>query len=391
MHPRQGGPPRVAVGHALQLKHRGHEPEVLSIVLPGDEPEVRRAWRELEEARVPLHLSPGVAPLAIGRSPKFNAFIDRHLRAFDAMHIHGTWEHCLAYAGKAAHRAGVPYVLTPHGMLDRWSRARSALKKAVASRVLGTRTMMRWADGAQFGTPEERDEAADLGMAWRPFILPHGIVAQRFVRSPGEGIAPLYDEFPRLRGRSPLLLFYSRMHPKKGVDLLLDAMGRLAGEHPDVGLLVAAIAQDGSYEARMRERADREDLRERVAITTSYTGKRGIIPINASEVFVLPSHQEGFSMAIVEAMAYGLAMVITDRCHMGLVSEVGAGEVVPATVDGIAQGLDRVIRAGPRGRAEMGAQGREWVLAHCAWERIGEKLESMYEELIRAKQGEAVA
>ncbi len=391
MHPRQGGPPRVVVGQVIQLKKMGHEPEVLSLVWPGDEPEVRRAWRELEEAGVPLHLFPPVTPLVIGRSPKFNAFIDRHLREFDVMHIQGTWEHCLAYAGKAAHRAGVPYVLSPHGMLDRWCRARSAWKKAMALRVLGTRTMMRCADGALFGSPGERDEAADLGMPWRPFIVPNGIVPQRFVRAPGEGVAPLYEEFPHLRGRSPLLLFYARMHPKKGVDLLLEATARLAVEHPDVGLLVAAIAQDAAYESQMRQRADRDDLRERVAITTSYTGERGIIPINASDVFVLPSHQEGFSIAVVEALAYGLAMVITDTCHLEMVSEIGAGEVVPATVDGITQGLERVIRAGPEGRAAMGARGREWVLAHCTWERIGEQIESMYEQLIRARQGGVAA
>ena len=126
-------------------------------------------------------------------------------------------------------------------------------------------------------------------------------------------------------------------------------------------------------------------------LTTSYTGERGIIPINASDVFVLPSHQEGFSIAVAEALAYGLAMVITDTCHLEVVSEIGAGEVVPATVDGITQGLERVIRAGPEGRAQMGARGREWVLTHCTWERIGEQIESMYEELIRARQGGAAA
>ena len=391
LHPRQGGPPRVVVGHGLQLKRMGHEPEVVSLYMPGEELDVRRVWGELEEAGVPLHLFPVITPVVIGRGPKFNAFIDRHLGEFDAMHIHGTWEHCLAYAGTAAHVAGVPYVLAPHGMLDRWCRARSSLKKALAMRFLGTRAMMRGADGAQFGTLEERDEAADLGMAWRPFIVPNGIVADQFVRTPGEGIETLYEEFPQLRGRSPLLLFYSRMHPKKGVDLLLEATARLARQHPDAGLLVAAIAQDDAYEARVRERAERGDLRDRVAITTSYTGERGIIAINAADIFVLPSHQEGFSMAIVEAMAYGMPMVITDKCHMSVIAEIDAGVVVPVTVDGIAEGMQRVVRAAPEQRAAMGARGREWVLANCTWERIGEKLEAMYEQLISAKQGGAAA
>ncbi len=96
-------------------------------------------------------------------------------------------------------------------------------------------------------------------------------------------------------------------------------------------------------------------------------------------------------MAIIEAMAYGLPVVITDTCHMGVVSEIDAGEVVPATVEGIAHGLDRMIRAGSTRRAKMGAQGRDWVLANCTWERVAEQLEAMYEELIRAKQAGAAA
>ena len=356
MHPREGGPPRIVEGHALGLKQRGHEPEVLAVMLPGDEEAVRREWRELEAAGIPLHLFPAISPVVIGRSPKFNAFIDKHVAEFDVVHIQCVWEHCLAYAGKAAYRAGVPFVLTPHGMLDRWCRARSSWKKAAASRVFGTRTMMRYADGAQFGTPGERDEAADIGIPWRPFIVPNGIVAGRFERAPGVGVEPLYEEFPHLRGRSPLMLFYSRMHPKKGIDLLLEAMARLAPNHPDAGLLVQVIEQDKAYESRMRERAARADLRDRVAISTLFTGERGIIPFNAADLFVLPSHQEGFSMAIIEAMAYGLPVVITDKCHMGVVSEIDAGEVIPATVDGVAGGLDRMIRAGSARRAQQGAK-----------------------------------
>lgn len=385
MHPRTGGPPHVVAGHALVLKRRGHDPELIATVGADDEEAVRAAWKDLQEAGIPLHLFHRSAPGMIGRSVSFNRFIDERIGSFDVMHIHGIWEHCLAYAGQAAHAEGVPYVLEPHGMLDRWSRARSSAKKAIASRLLGTRSLMRHADGAQFGTDEERDEAADLGMPWRPFLVPNGLDAERFVRLAGEGCEPLFEEFPQLRGRLPLLLFYSRMHPKKGIDLLLEAMARLAGDHPDAGLLVAAIRQDASYEAKIRERAQRDDLCERVAVTTSYQGDRAKIPINAADVFVLPSYQEGFSMAIVEAMAYALPLVITDTCHMDVVREIGAGEVTPVTVEGVEAGLRKVIEASEDDRRAMGERGREWVLANCTWDCIGEKLESMYRELRSAK------
>ncbi len=385
MHPSGGGPPRVVLGHALQLKARGLEPHVLATHLPGKADEVKECWPELVQAGIPFSLFERTGPDAIGRSPAFAAFLRDRIGEFDVMHIHGVWERCLAQAGLTAHRAGVPYVLAPHGMLDRWSRARSTLKKAIASRVLGSRAMMRHASAAQFGTEEERDEAGDLGMPWRPVIIPNGIFLERFDRDPSAELGPMFEEFPQLRGRSPLMLFYSRMHPKKGVDLLLEAMAGLAKDFPEAGLLVAALAQDAPYESQVRERALREDLADRVAITTEYTGEKGMMAINASDIFVLPSHQEGFSMAIVEAMAYRMPVAITEPCHMGVVAQHDAGSVVP--VAEIERGLRDVVGAGPDGWSRMGANGREWVERHCTWEAIGEKLETTYRELIAAPKG----
>ncbi len=386
MHPSGGGPPRVVVGHALQLRRQGHEPEVLATLQTGDEQEVRGAWRNLAEAGVELRLFQRSRPNMVGLSSTLNSFIDQSIDSFDILHIHGIWEHCLAYAGTSAHNAGVPFVLAPHGMLDRWSRRRSAFRKAVGSRLLGTRRMMQLADAAQFGSNEERDEASDLKIDWRSFVVPNGLFIDQYVRTPGLGVDQLATEFPQLAGRSPLLLFYSRMHPKKGVHLLLDAVAQLAKIHPRIGLLVAAIAQDREYEAQIRARAISDDLKNCSAVTTKYTGDRGKLLFNAADVFVLPSHQEGFSIAIVEAMAYGLPIVITEPCHMSFVRDIRGGEVVPVTLEGIMNGLLHVIEAGSQGRAEMGMNGRKWVENNCSWENVGKQLEFMYKEVVRSKR-----
>src|ERR1700736_3062512 len=138
MHPRVGGPPRVVVGHALQLKTRGIDVEITCLARRGEEHEVRDAWPELKSAGVPLHVFDYSAPEAIGRSAELEVFVGRRLADFDVMHAHGVWEHSLAAAAHPFFAAGKPYVISPHGMLDRWSRQRSAWKKWLVRQFLGT-------------------------------------------------------------------------------------------------------------------------------------------------------------------------------------------------------------------------------------------------------------
>lgn len=386
LHPSRGGPPRVVLGHALELSRRGLSPEVFATFGPGEEDATRSGWPELTQAEIPLHLFPRTGYGPLGRSPALSAHFAKHIADFDVLHLHGTWEQCVASAASHAHRASVPYAVSPHGMLDRYSRSQSRLKKWVAWNLFGTGRMLKQANGAMFGTQEEQDEASDLGLHYQPFIIPNGIHLDEFSRTVGEGIEELHVSFPTLRGKHPLLLFYSRMHPKKGIDLLLEGFARVRSEFPDAGLLIAALAQDPDYEVRMRARANESDLKEQVVITTEYTGARGFIPINAADAFVLTSHQEGFSMAILEAMAYELPVLITHPCHMDEVGDAGAGEVVEASIPGVEEGLRRLLRRSPEERSNMGEKGRHWVEDHCTWERIAEQLESMYEALIRGRK-----
>jgi glycosyltransferase involved in cell wall biosynthesis len=315
-------------------------------------------------------------------SPGLVSFVRAHIAEVDIVHLHGTWAHCLAATARIARRAGVPYVVAPHGMLDRWSRRRSQLKKAIWSWLVGTRRMLRHAAGLQFGTREEADEAADLRLRCPVFLIPNGIDPGRFLRNPGEGVEQLHEEFPGLRGRSPVVLFFSRLHPKKGVDLLMEAFARVATEFPNAGLLVAAIPEDPECKRRAIQRSQQSDLAGRAFVTTEYVGERGRIAINAADVFALPSHQEGFSVALLEALAYGLPALITDRCHMPEVGRVGAGLVVPATVDGLTEGLRDLLSRGPGELARMGQQGRRWVRTDYSWPGLVERLVDVYGQLV---------
>ena len=383
MIPGEGDPPGVVAGRALALAARGHEVTVAATVAPGAAEQVRAAWPQLAAAkRVRLELFQRNRPTALGMSRRFNAFVRREIAGFDVLHVHRVWEHCLAYAAAQARRHGVPYVVTPQGMLDERSRRRSPFQKALARGLLGTQRMLDGADALQFGSAGERDEAEDAVTRGNPHVIAEGVGAAPATVDRDFARQQVVGDFPQLEGAEPLVLCSARLHPEKGADVLLEAVAR---QPESVKLLVAGLPDDAAYEARLRRRAAADDLKDRVAVTTDYTGARRQLALAAADVFALPSHEEGFSAAVVEAMALGLPLLLSDRCHMDVVAEVGAGKVAPATPAGQASALWELVSAGAERRAEMGRNARQWFLDNCTWDRIAEQLESMYRELAKKR------
>lgn len=383
LHPRYGGPPRVAVGLACQQVAQGMAPEILSLCAHRDRAETLAAWPELTRAHVPVHLVWRAPPAQLGWSPGLSRFYARRMRDFDVVHIHGIWSLALASAAKAARTAGVPYVVAAHGMLDRWSMARSRTKKRVAMTLFGFADMLRQADGIQFGTTDEAEEARPLGLAAREFAVPNGIDASVLDRTLSDGGGTLLETFPGLAGRYPVALFLGRLHPKKGIHLLYDAFARVAADHPNAALLIVGISQDQQYEAELTRRASERDLAGRVFFTSKLVGREALLATRSAHLLVMPSFQEGFSVAVLEALAAGLPVLATVPCHLSELQAAGAGRVVEATVDGLAEGLRWFFARDAAQLAQLGSHGRRWVETEFTWPAVGAKVEAMYRAIAR--------
>ena len=382
MHPSQGGPPVVVAGHAAAMASRGHDITIVTLTLAGQKEETVAAWPQLEHQRIKLLQFDRDSPAAIGSSKSLNKFLTHCDEKFDIAHIHGVWEQCLASVGKFAKRNSIPYVIAPHGMLDHYSMARSRTKKWIARYVFGTQAMLRNAAAAQFGTEDESAEAASLNHPWKPFIIRNGVPEEIFTQP--KTSLDVISLFPQLAGADPLFVFYSRMHHKKGIDILLEAISRTAGEFPRAKYLIAALAQDQQYENTIRDRASKEDVAKSVVVTTELTGSRGAGILQLADVFVLPSRQEGFSMAILEAMANGLPLLISDMCHMQFVTDIKAGFVSDISVDQFSAALRQMLELSKDGRKQLGQNGRQWIQQNCTWKSIAQQLEEMYVSLIEA-------
>jgi glycosyltransferase involved in cell wall biosynthesis len=248
--------------------------------------------------------------------------------------------------------------------------------------MFGTNAMLRGASGIHYATVDEAQEAAELNLNAPQFIVPNGVdIAQCAVRR-DECRKELCRMFPGLEHSAPLVVFFARFHIKKGPDLLLEAFAQLRREFPSAGLLLAGIRDDVVLEKSLRRRIEQKDLNGQAYVTTELVGARGAIALGGADLFVLPSRQEGFSVAVLRAMACGLPVVITDRCHFDLIARIGAGAVVGATVNEIRQGLRRVLSHSQSTLAEMGARGSALIAKEYAWGPIGERLFSIYKTIV---------
>jgi len=289
------------------------------------------------------------------------------------LHLHGVWDPILRAAAALAHRRGLPYVVAPHGMLDPWSLRQRALKKSVAL-MLGYRKMLRGAKFLHTLNADERALIEPLKLGCPMEIIPNGIYREEVEPLPAHGT--FRRRFPGV-GDGPYVLFLSRLHFKKGLDYLTAAFDLLAETRPDVHLVIAG--PDDGQRPFLRDWAARSPAGPRMHLVGGLYGPDKLAAFVDAACFCLPSRQEGFSVAILEALACGTPVVISDACHFPEVAEVGAGDIVSLDSHRIAAALARVLTHRHIG-ASMGAAGRSLVHSRFLWPAVADRSISLYQK-----------
>ncbi|HKD06937.1 MAG TPA: glycosyltransferase [Bryobacteraceae bacterium] len=363
--PSRGGTTAAVAEISSRLAKRGHPTRILAGAAAGSIESDLAHWDRLRAAgvRLDIEAASGV-PL---RSPALTKRISDSVKSGDVVHFHGVWEGLLWDAARVAERAGVSYMVCPHGMLDRWCRARSRFKKAFAWN-LGARHFVRRAGIVHCLTEHDRVETQEVCGPAPVRIIPTGVDPTAFpVREARSGP-------PR-----PLeILYLGRVHPKKGLDVLLEAFASM--NHP-AALKIAGPSDDAAFESRCRAIVSDRNLASRVRWLGPLLGERKLAAFRSSDVFVLPSWQEGLSIAVLEALACALPVVLSEQCHFPEVGHHRAGFVAPNEAQAVAASLDTLAAMDEASRREMGAAGRRLVETSYSWDSIVNQLEIAYSEL----------
>jgi glycosyltransferase involved in cell wall biosynthesis len=307
-----------------------------------------------------------------------NRWLAQHVADYDVVHIHALFSFSSVAAAYWARVRQVPYVIRPLGTLNRWGIGnRRRWLKRLSLRFL-ERRVLEGSAAIHFTSEQERLEAAELGIALanRYAIIPNPL-------EPGETAGAMARGLLRSQhsdlGNRIWILFLSRLDRKKGLDLLLPAFARLRARHPEVALILAGDG-DPDFVARLRRQAAALKIERDLVWTGFVTGEAKRAAFADSDIFVLPSYSENFGVAVLDAMASGLPVVVSDGVAVhGEISEAKAGLVVPCEEKALWQALSSLVEdAGLR--STLGRNGRILSLSFSV-EKVVAKLLELYDRV----------
>lgn len=298
--------------------------------------------------------------------------LEEAVASAEVVHMHGLWQGHTRRGARAARLRRVPYLIAAHGMAEPWALRHKALKKQVYLALVEGKNLRRASCLHALSRPEI-GHLRKLAPRTPICLVPNGVSLEPFENLPDR--ATLEAEYPELAGKF-VLLFFGRLHVKKGLDLLAQALAGVHPQHPDLHLLIAGN-DDGALAPFLNQLAEL-GLSGRATCVGHVSGERSRQVWAAADAFILPSYSEGFSMAVLEALACRLPVVITTACHFPELEEADAGWVVPPTVAGVTAGVRSLLERAPAERAILGQRGRALVERRYTWDRVAAQLAEVY-------------
>ena len=261
-------------------------------------------------------------------------------------------------------------------MLDPWSLAQGALKKRLYL-ALRMRRNLNGASAIHYTTGVERDLAAPLRLGAPTIVEPIGVDMSEFDPPPARGA--FRARFPQFGARR-FVIFLGRVHRKKGLDLLIPAFARAADRET---ALVIAGPDDENYLERVRALVAEHSLNDRAFFPGMLRGRERVEALVDADLFVLPSYQENFGIAVIESLAAGTPVVISDQVNIcNEVGEAQVGGVVPTQVEPLAREISRWMTDASL-RSETARRAVSFVRERFDWDQIARRWVGHYENLPR--------
>lgn len=292
----------------------------------------------------------------------------------DLVHQHGIWMYPSVACRAWSSRQQKPCIISPHGMLDPWALGYSRWKKWLASWLYESRNLRGAACLHALCEPEAL-AIREYGLNNPVCVIPNGIDPP----SSRKASPPIWED-AELRGEN-VLLYLGRLHPKKNLLNLLRAwsitQNRDAEEHGWT-LVIGGWDQNG-HQAMLQRAADELGISNSVRFIGAQFGEAKHATLCRANAFVLPSLSEGLPMAILEAWAYGLPVLMTPECHLAEGFHFDAALKIHTGTEDIAAGLMKVLEMTGEDRKTMGGRGQRLVQERFSWPKIAAQMRCVYE------------
>jgi len=302
-----------------------------------------------------------------------------HVTEFDVVHIHAVFSFASLVAGHAAAAQGVPYIVRPLGVLNRWGMEnRRKLVKALSFRLFDL-PMLKKAAAMHYTSRMEMEDAARFGLTNLQRVIPIGIDLAPFDSLPPRSVFSAH--FPETAATRNLL-FLSRIDEKKGLDLLIAAFAKISPTQPNTRLIICGDG-DPALIGKLKTMATAGGVADRITWAGQVTGELRLAAFSAAELFVLPSHSENFGIALLEAMAAGLPCLSTDQVALAVeAAAVGAVCAVACEGSALSEAM-RSLLSDAGERARLAKAAKEAAIHRYSLKAMGAGLKDLYESVLR--------
>jgi glycosyltransferase involved in cell wall biosynthesis len=297
----------------------------------------------------------------------------------DLVHTHGIWTY-LSVATTRWSRSGRgvmtrPYVVSTHGMLDPWALQNARWKKIIAGFVFERQHLK---NAACIHAINQAEAAAirAFGLKTPICTIPNGVEVHA---SNARDRTPPWAAHI-VSGRK-VLLYLGRLHPKKGLSILLRGWKKTSKQERDWILIIAGWDQDG-HRLELEQLTRKLEMADSVHFTGPLFGEARDSAYQNADAFVLPSLSEGQPLVVLEAWSHGCPVIMTPECNLPEGFEKSAAIWMSATVEGAAAGLGKLFAMEKSALQEMGRRGRALVKANFSWPQIASQMFAVYQWLL---------
>ncbi|BAY14977.1 group 1 glycosyl transferase [Anabaenopsis circularis NIES-21] len=304
-------------------------------------------------------------------------WLKSHANEFDLAHIHALFSPISSAAAMVCRQKKLPYILRPLGTLDPADLQKKKQLKKLYVELIERRNL---ADAAaiHFTSEQEAKISARFGVNTKDLVIPLGVKPTQKIQS--SAVRSQLD----IPENVPLVLFMSRIDPKKGLNLLIPALEKLLANDCKFHFVLAGTnPQDPDYEQKINSQIENSPLRSHTTITGFVSGELKAGLLQAADLFVLPSYYENFGIAVAEAMVAGIPVVISDQVHIWQqVSDSQSGWVGQTDVSALFELLQQALQ-NPQECQRRGENAQKYALEHFSWDAIARQMIQAYQQILK--------
>ncbi len=379
----RGGPSQAVIDMVRGLRSQDVDAEIVTTNDNGkdllDVPLYELTDRLEEYANVPIRFfprfSPNINPVReFAFSGALTTWLWQHINEYDLVHVHAIFSYASTIAMAIARIKNVPYITRPLGQLCEWSLQQSKLRKQIYLNVI-ERSNLLHSKSLHFTAEQEKIEFNQLGLNIPNFILPHGV----YIPTPILDAKTQVREILHTPDQHPIILFMSRIHPKKGLEYLISALSKL--KEYNFALVIAGSGEP-DYVNQIKDLLKTHDIGDRTHMIGFVKGETKNLYLQGADIFALTSHSENFGIAAIEALAAGTPVLITDGVAIApMVKEHAIGyvtkldiEAIISTLENFFQNFDKTVN---------NRQNYQQIISeNYSWQSISDRLAKIYQAII---------